>query len=273
MVEKKNSKLRVQRDYKALLHSLWQVWAIERVHDEPIWQSGSALELGLNPQLIRIVVWNICKGVGGDHFAHDYRQLAYFSDLMLIQEALLSQRSLTTFCQGGFEVLHGASYRRRDRLRDGVLTAARAGSLTERQRIICKYPEPVFKTPKTALLSFYPLMGESHPLMVINIHATLVRGVRRAMEEIEHVMERLPKHHGPVLFAGDFNTFAPTYLRNLIHTLARHGLKPAPIINDPREPFGVLDLVFVRDLKVHRVEVATHVRSSDHFPLICHVGV
>lgn len=266
-------RVRVNRSYGKMVESLWQVWKIEPVREDPIWSLGQGEHAALKPDDIRVAVWNICKGAGGVLFEHDYRILSYLSDFVLLQEALMSHRSLATFCSPGFEVLHGASYMRRDRLRDGVMTASRVKSLDARHRIICKYPEPVFNTPKAALVSFYPIAGHDQPLMVVNLHATLIRGVSRAVEELLNLMAQVPAHDGPVLLAGDFNTFTANYLKAITSTLEHFGLVRVPIDNDPRSPFGILDQVFVRGLAVQSIEVDTTIASSDHFPLVCRLKV
>ncbi len=264
---------RPQRQYSKLITSLWQVGRIDAVMNDPIWETGHAESEALNPDHVRVSVWNICKGAGGMLFEHDYRILSYLSDLMLLQEALLSRRSLRMFCEQGFEAVHGASYMRRDSLRDGVLTASRVVSHAEKARIICKYPEPILNTPKAALVSFYPLLGRNDKLMVVNIHATLIRRVKRAAEELESLMQQLPAHSGPMIFAGDFNTFTANYLDTISEVLSAYGLKRVAIDNDPRSPFGSLDQIFVRGLRIKQVVVDTTIASSDHFPIICHLAI
>lgn len=264
---------RPQRQYTKIVTALWQVWKIDVVVEDAIWETGQAEFEALNPDHVRVAVWNICKGAGGILFEHDYRIISYLSDLILLQEALLSRRSLRMFCEHGFEVIHGASYMRRDHLRDGVMTASRVASRSDKARIICKYPEPILNTPKAALASFYPLQGRSDHLMVVNLHATLIRRLRRAVEELESLMQQLPTHDGPMIFAGDFNTFTPTYLEVVSAVLKRYGLTRVPIDNDPRSPFGLLDQIFLRGIRVKKVVVDTTIASSDHFPIICHVAI
>jgi hypothetical protein len=168
------------------MNSLAQVWRIEVVSpEEAIWQLGSPESNALPGSKIRVAIWNLCKGAGGLLFEHDYRLLCYRSDVVLTQEALLSHRSIKVFCEPGFGLVHAASYMRRDRLRDGVMTVSRvAPDPTRLQRIICKYPEPILKTPKVALVSFYPVDGLAESLMIVNLHATLIRWKSAAVEEI-----------------------------------------------------------------------------------------
>ena len=180
----------------------------------------------------------------------------------------MSQRSIRTFCERGFQTIHAASYKRRDGLRDGVMTVSRVKALNDIQRVICKYPEPFLKTPKAALIKTFPLAGTAKTLLVINVHATLVRLKSAAVEEMEHLLSHLPDHDGPIILAGDFNTFTAGYLRAVAGVLARLGLEYVPIPDDPRPKTQALDQVFCRDLVVTNARVDTSIRNSDHFPLM-----
>lgn len=251
-----------------MIESLRQVWKIELVADTvATWKIGVCEMAAFEGERIRLAVWNMCKGAGGNLFEHDYRTICYRSDLVLTQEALLSERSLLTFCEPGFEAIHAASYKRRDGIRDGVMTVARVSAHDQSHRIVCKYPEPVLKTPKVALVTFYERAGSPHRLMVINLHATLIRRVKSAAEEMLHLIQSLPDHDGPIILAGDFNTFTPAYLEQISKVLANIGMAYVPIPEDPRPVTGALDQIFVRGLTVERIFVDTSIRNSDHFPL------
>jgi endonuclease/exonuclease/phosphatase (EEP) superfamily protein YafD len=263
-----------KRSYKAVIESLKQVWKIDGVPDaDAVWKLGTPELAAFDPANIRVSVWNLCKGAGGILFEHDYRSLCYRSDLILTQEALLSRKSIRTFCERGFETIHAASYRRRDGLRDGVMTVSRVSSNGDLKRIVCKYPEPIFKTPKVALVKFFELSGSRKKLMVINIHATLVRLVSAAVEEMEHLVAQLPAHDGPILLAGDFNTFTPGYLRAVSGVLSKIGLEYVQIPADPRPKTQALDQVFCRGLRVSNLRIDTDIRNSDHFPIVMNLQV
>lgn len=272
--EFKVAKQKPRRSFRTVMDSLRQVWTIERVPEhDAIWRTGQAGIASLRPDYLRISVWNLCKGAGGLMFEHDYRMLCYCSDIVIAQEALLSRHAMGMFSANGFESVHAASYKRRDGLRDGVMTVSRAPMCADPQRIICKYPEPIFKTPKAALIKKYPLSGMDESLMVINVHATLVRRKAAAIEEMDHLLQRLPSHNGPIILAGDFNTFTPGYLRAIEGVLKRVGLNYVPIPNDPRPTTQALDQLFCRGLDVSNIRVDTSFRNSDHFPILAELKV
>lgn len=254
--------------YGALLDSLHKAWKIESVAEkDSIWRMGQAAQKHL-PQALRLLVWNICKGAGDVHFEHDFRHLLQRSDLALIQEALLSQKGLKTYLEPGFEAVHAASYTRRDGLRDGVMTLSRAESMAPHRRIICKYPEPVFKTPKTAHFCQFAVLDSSTLLSVVNVHATLFRSVKGSIDELHHLLSSLPQEDGPMILAGDFNTISHKYRDALTREMAHHGLMLAGMEIDSRSPRAALDHVFVRGLRVRSATVEHRIRSSDHFPLL-----
>ncbi len=256
----------MHRSYRTVFESLQKVWTIEAVPEaNAIWRIGHA-ELPYLSSL-RVTVWNICKGAGGQDFELDFRHLLLQSDLMLMQEALLSRKSLGMVCEPGFEALHAASYARADGLRDGVLTLSKASFLKGSKRILCKYKEPVFKTPKATLVQKVLLTPKNIPVLVVNIHATLFRWPSRAGEELEHIISMLPEFTGPMIFAGDFNTISPAFLGVIKEKLSLLGLIHLEIPGDLRPLTQQLDHVFYRGLKVESKTVDISVKSSDHFPI------
>ncbi len=260
-------KVKPHRPYIHVLRSLSQVLKINRNVEGPVWVSGAAEHGAWDNWPLRVTIWNIFKGSGGEHFYNDFRLLSFQSDLLLLQEALLSRRSLMELSAPGFLSVHGASYERADQLRDGVMTLSRMEPRETPLRILCKYPEPVLRTPKAALITRYRLGGNRPDLLVVNIHATLLRSIRRAVEELDHVFTQLPEHTGPMIFAGDFNTFTPRYFKAVAAKLETLGLIYVPIPGDPRGQLDHLDQLFVRGLDVSDVHVDTRIRSSDHFPI------
>lgn len=260
--------LKPRRPYGALIHSLSKVWRIRDIGDANAFiHVGKPSISNLSSESLRLAVWNLCKGSGGYQFEHDFRSICRRNDLILTQEALLSPRSIKVFEESGFIVTHAASYERIDGLRDGVMTISRAPFVDSSiRRIVCKYPEPIFNTPKVALVQKMKF-DDSTELLIVNIHATLVRSVSGAIDEISHIINCLPDHNGPVIFAGDFNTFTRRYLSAIEEKLGTIGLHRVTIAKDPRPRTQALDQIFIRGLKAIRASVEISYLNSDHFPL------
>lgn len=268
----KKKKLRIakpKRSYRAALKSIRQVLKVSAVKDDSsVSLFGQPSKEFLPATDLRIAVWNICKGAGSNAFRHELQMLMQASDLVLLQEALLSEALIATLINPSFVSLHGASYVRKDGIRDGVLTMSRVPALGPAQRVLCKAPEPFLKTAKTALITTFPIAGMSSPLIVVNLHARLIRSVKGSIAELRHLIEQLPQTDSPMVLAGDFNTFTKTYLKATAKELGSLGLQMVEIVDDPRSRLQHLDHVFVRGLQVKRAHVDTTMRNSDHFPLV-----
>ena len=267
-----NRKQKPKRNMRSVLQSMTQVLRVEHVADtEAIWSWGQA-SLSSMPKVLRVGVWNLWKGAGGAAFANEFSHITETVDLLLAQEALLSHELIKLFAIAGFEVTHASTYRRLDGCRDGVMTLSRTPAISA-ERIISATPEPLFRTTKAALITHHPIGRGNATLAVVNIHSTLIRRPKTAVEEMRRVMERLELHDGPVLFAGDFNTFNQRYLREMAGALALLGILHQPIPNDPRTRFARLDQIFTRGILTRNMRVDHHIKHSDHFPILAEFEV
>lgn len=261
------SSTKPKRPYGQLVKSLYQVLKIDTNVKDSFWYHGDSDCLELGQRRLRLGVWNIFKGNGGQHFMNDYRQFLSDLDIVLVQEALVSRHSLKSLHRPGFKMIHCASYERMDGLRDGVMTLSRLSHVGQPDRVRSLYAEPVFGTPKVSLISTYRLSPEK-TLLVANVHSTLFRSLGRAREEIDQLIDKLHSHNGPMVVAGDFNTFQERYLLHLKDCLLQVGLQMAQIPQDPRKKDSAkLDHIFSRGLFLERAKVEKRLVSSDHYPL------
>lgn len=250
-----------------ILHDLRHVVKIGSVDAaNAITTVGQASQQDLKSEEIRISVWNVFKGKGQAHFAKDFATIMQMSDLILVQEALWSTNMEQVMRHPDFLTLHCASYMRADGLRDGLATLSRSHYVHDILKIPSLRNEPLFRTPKSTLISFYPL-SSGQSLMVVNIHARLFRSPQQSTEELDHLMQSLPIHEGPVILAGDFNTFSQRYQHKTFKYLEGHGFVHIAMDGDQRGRYRSLDHVFVRGLKSMSAQVLSHITSSDHVPL------
>lgn len=259
--------LKPKRPYGQLIKSLYQVLKINSDLKDPFWHYGKTNSHALSHRRLRLGVWNIFKGNGGHHFMNDYRKFVSNLDLVLVQEALVSSHSLKHYHMPGYGMIHCGSYQRMDGLRDGVMTLCRLEHAKSPVKVKSLYAEPVFGTPKVSLISNYQLTPQKK-LLVANVHATLFRSLGRAKEELDQLVDAICKHNGPMIVAGDFNTFQSRYLTHLLDKLSKLGLTHAQMSYDPRKKdIQKLDHIFTRGLKMERAKVENSMQSSDHFPL------
>lgn len=263
----KSAKSRPKRPMGKVLQTFRQALRISHVEEkEAIWQWGKPLVAEL-PKVIDVAIWNVWKGSGGKLFLDEYHRLIKGRHVLMLQEVLLTLKALGNFAPGGFSASHGATYRRRDGLRDGVMTVAIAAPSDVAQRILCGSPEPFLKTTKATLITMFQVEGMRSRLCVVNTHAKLVRRPSTAVREIERVLSKIADHKGPILFAGDFNTFSKTYIQEVDRIMATIGLERVALEADPRTATTALDQIYVREMKVIRARVETSYLHSDHFPI------
>lgn len=262
-----------RRSFRSVLGSLAKVWRVFPVDDEEAIQNLGAPGTQPLPSPFRLSVWNLYKGHGGLAFRRDLSVLLQRSDLLLAQEALLDQRLKEVLLQTRSCATHAAAYMRSDRLRDGVMSVCGAAVADQPRRWLSDRREPLFRTPKAALLTEYPLEGRSTPLRVLNLHASLFRTPQQARHEVRVWVGRAARSDGPLIVAGDFNTFSRAHFLGVSRELSRFGLRHVPVEPEPRSRRNALDQVFLRGLRTNGARAVTEVRSSDHFPLECEVRV
>jgi len=225
---------------------------------------------GLDPRAIRVVTWIIHKQAD-DGWQRDLVRFLAASDVVLLQEAVLDDElggiveragmgwvMASSFLYGGHDI--------------GVLTAARIAPLASCTERI---GEPLIVVPKSAVVNWYRLQGRDDALAVVNVHAinfSLTLGAYEA--QLTVLADTLTAHRGPVIFAGDFNTWTDTRRDAMNALAAKLGLVETRFTDDRRSLFlgKQLDHILVRGLDVVEV-MAIPVQSSDHNPLIATLRV
>ena len=217
---------------------------------------------GLDSQF-EILSWNIQKA-GDRRWSTDFAQLASESDLVFIQEASL-QADIPTFLEDIEAEAFAPGYRTAS-LETGVMTlSSRAYSLHCRFSAI----EPWLRTPKATSITEYALRDHEDRLLAINLHAVnFAMGLSDFEGQFAEIGSVLSQHEGPVVVAGDLNTWSESRQSLVDRFMAEHGLQPVRFDPDLRTTaFGrALDHIFVRGLRAESATVIP-VESSDHNPL------
>jgi endonuclease/exonuclease/phosphatase (EEP) superfamily protein YafD len=131
--------------------------------------------------------------------------------------------------------------------------------------------EPLTATPKIALLTYYAWPNEHQILLVTNIHAINFVTLKIFEMQLNQLEAILIQHPGPLILAGDFNTWHQQRL-NLLHAMkTRLQLKSVFFKNKQAIKRVLLspplDHIFYRGLCQKQAEVLAHIVSSDHAPL------
>lgn len=221
---------------------------------------------------LRVLVWNVFKGQKSG-FEGDFKTLGQNADLVLLQEAV----DHTNFTRHVSDANSNLSWtlaksylRKRTGDHTGVATGSSAQPLRN-QRLISPVMEPFVQTPKTALVSDFAIesaSGKQKVLRVINVHAINFVGNQAFKNHMKQVFQRIVEHEGPVIFAGDFNTWNPGRTRFLREGAAALGLVES---HSAGGTLLTLDYVFTRGLKTLSTDVPSQIRSSDHAPLLVEV--
>lgn len=224
-------------------------------------QRQNAVPLGPD---IHIVSWNIQKA-GNPGWAEDLQLFASGAELAFLQEASVSAAIPSTVPEAGF--LAFAPGYRNDSDVTGVLTLSRHPPSLE-----CDFSsnEPLLQTPKAASVTEYPLAGRDERLLAINIHSVNFSfGLQRYREQLAALSTLIQRHTGPVLIAGDLNTWNTYRMQALNDFMAAHELSAVRFMPDLRTTvFGnALDHVLVRGLQTASA-VVIPVETSDHNPLL-----
>lgn len=212
---------------------------------------------------IKILNWNLFKGKKSD-WKSDLVDFSRDADLILIQEAVISNELFDSLHQSmSWDVTHGFST---ESVTTGVLTASHVASVS---RCGLRHKEPLIRTPKTALVTEYPLQGVDKNLLVGNIHAiNFTWGLTEFRNQLIGVLSLLAQHDGPIILAGDFNTWRDKRVRILFELVDELGLSEVLLEEDHRtQAFGQsLDFIFYKGLVCNSAGVF-QVSSSDHNPI------
>jgi endonuclease/exonuclease/phosphatase (EEP) superfamily protein YafD len=220
---------------------------------------------GLDPAQLRLVTWNIHKQ-DDRGWQHDLRGFASDSDVLLLQETVLDDALQQMIADAGMHWVMASSFIYAN-IDTGVLTASRVAPLAScTQRIV----EPLLRLPKSAVISWFPLRGETATLAVVNVHAinfSLSLGAYRA--QFDAIADALAQHAGPIVFAGDLNTWTTERIAVVDAAARRLGCTEIAFTDDRRRLFfgHQLDHIYTRGLDVV-ASSAIAVTSSDHNPVM-----
>jgi endonuclease/exonuclease/phosphatase (EEP) superfamily protein YafD len=216
---------------------------------------------------IKLVSWNMFKARRRGWLG-DLTAVSAPADLVLLQEAVLHGGIAQPFhITSGMEWVMVENLRHaREPVTSGPKTGSRVGAATSRfVRSLDR--EPLINTPKTFLLTTYPL-STGEQLLVLNVHAINFTSTARFSRQVEQMIAPITAHKGPAIVAGDFNTWNAARMHVLERAMSEVRLVRVPAAAPQWRHFRqVLDHVFYRGMRLIGAHALSHVRSSDHVPL------
>lgn len=242
--------------------------------DDELKEMGQAAKLSLGPEF-NLLVWNILKG-RRTHWIRDFEQLRADKDLVLLQEAVLNAPSDYLFQRDDhMQWLMARSFRHKSsQIEHGVKTGC-AVAAAGKHFYLSPHAEPVSQTQKLLLSTQYHIAESADLLLVINMHAINFVRVRKYVDQLEQLDCALAGHTGPVIMAGDFNTWSPARLGHFLDVAKGADLREACIERRVRLAHmnQHLDHVFYRGLTLKSIESLRGYKSSDHMPIVASFSV
>jgi endonuclease/exonuclease/phosphatase (EEP) superfamily protein YafD len=224
-----------------------------------------------------VLTWNLYKASRAGWSA-DFTRLARGHDLLLLQEGLLAPHTTPVFTGvEGMAWWLGCTFElplEPGSPRTGTMIGSRsrpAGPIVFRHS---PHREALVYTPKSHIGATFSLSGTEARLLAISVHATNIHVRNAAFEaHVDQILEGVAAHRGPIVLAGDFNTWNVARTDYLFARTEALGLRPiyprgpATEGDDGRMTWldNYLDHAFVRGLEVvGEPHVLTEVESSDH---------
>ncbi len=229
--------------------------------DEPYPEPSAAID----GDGFTLVSWNLQKG-RQPGWSIDLDQLIGDADIVLLQEARLSAELSRVLAQKSENWDLAPAFIHRDDPM-GVLTAAQAPPL---KRCMTRNQEPLLRVPKSTLITQYAFATGGSRLVVVNLHGINFTWGTASYHKLWRTMASILRSHaGPLIVAGDFNTWSGERLAIVEQALTPLGLAAARFPEGRRSMFQghAVDHVYYRGLIPLNVTVP-QVESSDHHPML-----
>lgn len=217
----------------------------------------------------RLLIWNVHKGL--DHgWQEELENLAQGKDFLLLQEATNTQNLAEKFSSQFPTALYATAF--------AYLTQQSGVQILSKfsPHFYCAGAEvePWIRIPKVGEAMTFPL-ANGQALLVVNVHLINFEiNLAAYRQQLSRLMSLVNRHHGPIVLAGDFNSWNG-YRLALIRELAKqYDLQEVNFSQDHRLRFldYPLDHVFLRGLSVTSATTRP-TEASDHAPLLVEVDV
>lgn len=234
---------------------------------------------------IRIVNWNIHKEGNLSewkkvitHIVKDKKP-----DFILLQEVRLDGKVgdfISKDLKYGWEFSPNLYQGKYDAY-SGVLTASHIKPKMV-ESALSNETELFSKIQKTVLFTKYPIGSPSLELLVVNIHGININiDLDGFKEQIRYIAEVVMRHDGPVILAGDFNTWKEARLDHLSKLVKEMELVKIDFGSNAdyvETMFGnPLDHIFISKEKLEVIkgsqDVIVDIKSSDHSPLFVELRI
>jgi endonuclease/exonuclease/phosphatase (EEP) superfamily protein YafD len=220
------------------------------------------------PDTFEMLCWNVHKNNKKDPRFQSFLQKEVESrsiDLILFQEAGFRDNHHFELADFSYDAAANLEFRGEFY---GVLTASRVES-GYAKAYLSEGKESILGPHKSLLLSNY-LFEDGSTLLILNVHAINFRENQRYGIELERFLNLLKEHEGPMILAGDFNSWNKQRMEKLQKVVQKLSLTAVPFEKTGKVKSFMgkeLDFVFYRELELIEAEVMDEHKLSDHNPL------
>ena len=215
--------------------------------------------------ILKICIWNVFKGQRRQFFEQDFKSLCTEKDFILLQEAVVDSKMpriwADSFANYEWHLAQSFHYKR-----DFSSTGVAIGSPwkpTHVDFIRTSTREMHWLTPKLSLFSQYEVAGQK--VLFVCTHVLNFVTLRAFTSSLYEIAQKIAPHDGPVILAGDFNTW--NFKRYMIMKSVFKDLNLEHLDLEEDGRLLKLDHVFVRGFDVLKAQVHPKIISSDHFPI------
>jgi endonuclease/exonuclease/phosphatase (EEP) superfamily protein YafD len=235
---------------------------------------GNYTEASISSETIKVLNWNIHKETGESNWQRDFTAILQDKkpDIVLLQEVRLSASHTSAFLTEsnlGWAFAPNVYQSKYDAY-SGVLIAS-----TVKPKLIkaslSNGLEPITSTPKAMLFTSYQLEDKNVDILVVNVHGLNFQiSADKFKAQLRYIMEFLVRHEGPVIMAGDFNSWNDARLVHLRRVTQAAGLASVAYKAEAiTSRFGnPLDHIFYKaadfDVVAETPAVLENIESSDH---------
>ena len=215
---------------------------------------------------VRLLLWNVYKE-GKKHFKREYSKL--LSDLkpntLVFQESYSpteSDESQTKLCLVQSDCYFSSAFSY-DGFHYGVMTSSQF-PLQNPQTLHSDKTEPILGTPKTSLM--VEVSTNDGPILLINTHGINFVSLIAYDIQLKEIVEKAKHWQGPIIWAGDFNSWNPGRMDLLAFATKQLKLKKVEFKKKHliKGFMGFkLDHTYSRGLKINEA-IVIKTKGSDH---------
>ncbi|GAA5218354.1 endonuclease/exonuclease/phosphatase family protein [Corallincola platygyrae] len=217
------------------------------------------------PKQINLLVWNTYK-FQNTGWQQELADAAKHADMLLLQEVAAHQQWHQWYSQAQavYPSLTTPLLVRAFEKGDAPAGVWLSSSVPAQRLCASRFEEPWIGVPKSLLAAEYAWQGQT--LLIVNLHGVNFSwALDEFQAQIQVAADLADAHDGPVVVAGDFNTWRQARVDSVSETLRKVGLqqiRPSPDLRTRINALAI-DQVWVKGLDVVNAHSAVS-ETSDH---------